>query len=80
MPNLPPVAMSVLHALSDGEWHPVLYRYRPAVDVLVARGLAYSGTIDGSFIASHPAKVNKFLGKPYLPAQLKSTVGELLRA
>ncbi len=39
-----------------------------------------SGTIDGSFIASHPAKVNKFLGKPYLPAQLKSTVGELLRA
>jgi len=51
MPNLPPVAMSVLHALSDGEWHPVLYRYRPAVDVLVARGLAYSGTIDGSLAA-----------------------------
>jgi CheY-like chemotaxis protein len=39
-----------------------------------------SGTIDGSFIANHPAKVNKFLGKPYLPAQLKSMVGELLRA
>jgi len=38
-----------------------------------------SGTIDGSFIAGHPAKVNKFLVKPYLPAQLTSTVGELLR-
>ena len=39
-----------------------------------------SGTIDKAFVASHPTKVNRFLGKPYLPAQLKSTVGELLRA
>jgi DNA-binding NtrC family response regulator len=38
-----------------------------------------SGTIDGAFIANHPAKVNRFLGKPYLPAQLKSMVGELLQ-
>jgi DNA-binding NtrC family response regulator len=38
-----------------------------------------SGTIDGAFIANHPAKVNKFLGKPYLPAQLKNLVGELLQ-
>jgi DNA-binding NtrC family response regulator len=38
-----------------------------------------SGTIDGSFITNHPAKVNRFLGKPYLPAQLKSMVGELLQ-
>ncbi|MGP8198320.1 MAG: response regulator [Limisphaerales bacterium] len=39
-----------------------------------------SGTIDGSFISGHPAKVDRFLGKPYLPPQLKSTLGELLRA
>jgi DNA-binding NtrC family response regulator len=38
-----------------------------------------SGTIDGTFIVGHPAKVHRFLGKPYLPAQLKSMVGELLR-
>jgi YesN/AraC family two-component response regulator len=38
-----------------------------------------SGTIDGAFIARHPAKVHRFLGKPYLPAQLKSMVGELLQ-
>jgi CheY-like chemotaxis protein len=37
-----------------------------------------SGTIDSAFVAGHPTKVNKFLGKPYLPAQLKSMVGELL--
>ena len=37
-----------------------------------------SGTIDGAFIEGHPAKVNRFLGKPYLPAQLKTMVGELL--
>jgi CheY-like chemotaxis protein len=39
-----------------------------------------SGTIDGAFIARHPAKVHRFLGKPYLPAQLKGTVGELLQS
>jgi DNA-binding NtrC family response regulator len=37
-----------------------------------------SGTIDGAFIEGHPAKVNRFLGKPYQPAQLKTLVGELL--
>ena len=38
-----------------------------------------SGTIDGAFISKHPAKVNRFIGKPYQPPQLKSTVGELLQ-
>ena len=37
-----------------------------------------SGTIDRSFVSRHPAKVHRFLGKPYQPAQLKSLVGELL--
>ncbi len=39
-----------------------------------------SGTIDGAFIAGSPAKVHRFLGKPYLPAQLKNMVGELLQS
>ena len=38
-----------------------------------------SGTINEAFIAGHPAKADRFLGKPYLPAQLKSMVGELLQ-
>ena len=43
------------------------------------RTVLLSGTIDSTFIAEHPAKVDRFLGKPYLPPQLKSTVGELLQ-
>ena len=39
-----------------------------------------SGTVDKNFIAQHPARVHKFLGKPYQPAQLKRLVGDLLLA
>jgi CheY-like chemotaxis protein len=39
-----------------------------------------SGTVDASFTATHPARVNRFLRKPYQPQQLKTVVGELLRA
>lgn len=38
-----------------------------------------SGTVADAFVARHPAKVNRFLGKPYRPAELKSIVGELLQ-
>jgi DNA-binding NtrC family response regulator len=38
-----------------------------------------SGTIDGSLASLHPARVHRFLGKPYQPAQLKILVAELLR-
>jgi len=41
--------------------------------------LLLSGTVDGSIIVKHPAKVNRFLGKPYQPGQLKVIVAELLR-
>jgi DNA-binding NtrC family response regulator len=37
-----------------------------------------SGTVDGSVILKHAAKVHHFLGKPYQPAQLKTLIGELL--
>jgi two-component system, cell cycle sensor histidine kinase and response regulator CckA len=39
-----------------------------------------SGTITEAFIAGHPAKVHRFLGKPYRSAQLKNMVGELLQS
>ncbi len=39
-----------------------------------------SGTIDGSMASPHPARVHRFLGKPYQPAQLKTLVAELLRS
>ncbi len=38
-----------------------------------------SGTVDDSITLSHPAKVHRFLGKPYEPAQLQSIVAELMR-
>jgi two-component system, chemotaxis family, chemotaxis protein CheY len=38
-----------------------------------------SGTVDGSIALTHPAKVHRFLGKPYEPAQLKAAVAELMR-
>jgi FixJ family two-component response regulator len=39
-----------------------------------------SGTIDGDFISRHTARVDRFLGKPYMPADLKRVVGEALRS
>jgi CheY-like chemotaxis protein len=49
------------------------YKINPSIKTVLL-----SGSIDGSFVSKHPAKVHKFLGKPYLPAQLKTMVGELL--
>lgn len=41
--------------------------------------LMLSGTVDGSIVLSHAAKVHRFLGKPYEPAELQKTVEELMR-
>ena len=38
-----------------------------------------SGTVDSSITIGHAAKVNRFLGKPYDPAQLQKAVAELMR-
>jgi FixJ family two-component response regulator len=38
-----------------------------------------SGTVDSSITLTHGAKVHRFLGKPYEPAQLQKAVGELMR-
>jgi DNA-binding NtrC family response regulator len=39
-----------------------------------------SGTADASSLQMHPARVTRFLGKPYEPSQLQNIVAELLRA
>ena len=38
-----------------------------------------SGSVDAEVAAKHSREVHKFLGKPYLPAQLTAMVGELLQ-
>jgi DNA-binding NtrC family response regulator len=39
-----------------------------------------SGTINGEFISQHPARVDRFLGKPYQATELKTIVGQLLQS
>ncbi len=41
--------------------------------------LMLSGTVDSSIVLTHTAKVDRFLGKPYEPAELQKTVKELMR-
>jgi FixJ family two-component response regulator len=38
-----------------------------------------SGTVDDSITTTRAAKVHRFLGKPYEPAQLQKVVAELMR-
>jgi FixJ family two-component response regulator len=38
-----------------------------------------SGTVDSSISLNHAAKVHRFLGKPYQPAQLQKIVADLMR-
>jgi DNA-binding NtrC family response regulator len=41
--------------------------------------LLLSGTVDSSISLNHAAKVHRFLGKPYDPAQLRKIVAELMQ-
>jgi DNA-binding NtrC family response regulator len=50
------------------------HKLHPAMKTILA-----SGTVDGSVTLHHPAKVDRFLAKPYPPAQLKAMVAELLK-
>ena len=50
------------------------HKVHPAMKTILA-----SGTVDGSVTLHHPARVDRFLSKPYPPAQLKSLVAELLK-
>jgi DNA-binding NtrC family response regulator len=50
------------------------HKIHPAMKAILA-----SGTVDGSVMLHHPAKVDRFLSKPFPPAQLKTMVAELLK-
>jgi DNA-binding NtrC family response regulator len=50
------------------------HKTHPAMKTILA-----SGTVDGSVTLHHAAKVDRFLSKPYPPAQLKAMVAELLK-
>ena len=50
------------------------HKIHPAMKTILA-----SGTVDGSVTLHHAAKVDRFLSKPYPPAQLKAMVAELLK-
>jgi two-component system, chemotaxis family, chemotaxis protein CheY len=39
-----------------------------------------SGTVDSSISLGHTARVHRFLGKPYEPAQLKKIVADLMQS
>ena len=50
-----------------------LHKIHPALKTLLL-----SGTVDSSIILTQKAQVNRFLGKPYEPAQLQKVVAELM--
>jgi CheY-like chemotaxis protein len=84
-----------LKALSEGGLRPALMvtdydmgmRAMNGLDLIVnchkvhptMRIVLASGTVDGSVTLHHAAKVDRFLSKPYQPAQLKSLAAELLK-
>ena len=50
------------------------HKIHPSMKTILA-----SGTVDGSVTLHHAAKVDRFLCKPYPPAQLKAMVADLLK-
>jgi len=50
------------------------HKIHPSMKTILA-----SGTVDGSVTLHHAARVDRFLCKPYPPAQLKAMVAELLK-
>jgi two-component system CheB/CheR fusion protein len=50
------------------------HKIHPSMKTILA-----SGTVDGSVTLHHPAKMDRFLSKPYPPAQLKAMVADLLK-
>jgi len=85
----------VLKALGEGGLRPALLltdydlglRAMNGLDLILNSHKIYpemkavlaSGTVDGSVMLHHAAKVDRFLNKPYPPAQLKALVAELLK-
>jgi DNA-binding NtrC family response regulator len=63
-----------LHAMNGLELIVNCHKIHPSLKTVLA-----SGTVDGSVTLHHPAKVDRFLSKPYPPAQLRAIVAELLK-
>jgi len=62
------------HALNGLDLIVNCHKIHPPMKTILA-----SGTVDGSVTLHHAAKVDRFLSKPYPPAQLKSMVADLLK-
>jgi two-component system CheB/CheR fusion protein len=62
------------HALNGLDLILSCHKIHPPMRTILA-----SGTVDGSVTLHHAARVDRFLSKPYPPAQLKSMVAELLK-
>jgi DNA-binding NtrC family response regulator len=62
------------HAVNGLDLIVQCHKIHPAMKAILA-----SGTVDGSVTLHHPARVDRFLSKPYPPAQLKAMVAELLK-
>jgi DNA-binding NtrC family response regulator len=85
----------LLKALGEAEHRPALLvtdydmgaRAMNGLDLIVnchkihpsMKAVLASGTVDGSVTLHHAARVDRFLSKPYPPAQLKALVAELLQ-
>ena len=50
------------------------HKIHPTLKTILA-----SGTVDGSVTLHHPARVDRFLSKPYPPAQLRAMAADLLK-
>ncbi len=50
------------------------HKVHPALKTILV-----SGSVDSSVTATHVAQVDRFLGKPYGPAELQSLVAQLMR-
>ena len=62
------------HSMSGLELIVNCHKIHPSMKTILA-----SGTVSGSVALHHAARVDRFLSKPYPPAQLKAMVAELLK-
>jgi CheY-like chemotaxis protein len=62
------------HAMNGLDLIVHCHEIHPSMKAILA-----SGTVDGSVTLHHPARVDRFLSKPYPPAQLKAMVADLLK-
>ncbi len=62
------------HSLNGLDLIAACHKIHPTMKTILA-----SGTVSGSVALHHEARVDRFLSKPYPPAQLKAMVAELVK-